>query len=219
MTTKGNTWFSTGSFCYKDHFGDHLNRGWGLDGYNVITVNILILTSALVLGNRISLFVGKSGAVGIRLATYFQIINGEKGVYIVLARFLWVWDCFKKKIKLLEKELLKFPLVACFNIKTNKQTLAQGLANITFLTNHTVLRELRGEDEGSSNGKMSVSLHLLPHRWSGTRVIRQEDRGLERSMRRVKERREMLGSNTGKAAELLKLPTQDSHLCRTLQVA
>lgn len=59
---------------------------------------------------------------------------------------------FQEKIKLLEEELLKFPLVACFNIKTNKQTnkqtLAQGLANITFLTNRTALKEPRGEEEG-----------------------------------------------------------------------
>lgn len=35
MKTKHSTWFSTGSFCYKEHSRDCPNVGWGSDGNNV----------------------------------------------------------------------------------------------------------------------------------------------------------------------------------------
>ena len=74
--------------CCKERYGGHLKGGWGLDGSNVITVNVLILMVATGLCRRVSLLVGKSGVVGIRLATYSQIIHEKEVICIILAGFL-----------------------------------------------------------------------------------------------------------------------------------
>lgn len=74
--------------CCKERYGGHLKGGWGLDGSNVITVNVLILMVATGLCRRVSLLVGKSGVMGIRLATYSQIIHEKEVICIILAGFL-----------------------------------------------------------------------------------------------------------------------------------